>query len=330
MAFRRRGPQGDEMFLANAYRSLLGRPIDDVGRAGYLRELRAGRSPMEIAHEIVASDECERRTPVEKSPRRRFPERYRLALDRNATDVCWVFDAEAPEDFDWMEERILTEGYYESPGIWALDIDADKRVMADIVASFTPKRALEFGCSSGAVLRALVDHGIVADGLEISMMAYKEAPPEIQTHIFLGDLLDLDLPRDYDTVFGLDIFEHLNPNRLARYLDALRAVMIDGGTLFTVVPAFGNDPVFGQVFEMYLPEWDADRAAARPFRALHCDDAGYPMNGHLVWAHTDWWVAQFEQAGFRRQPGAEAEIQSAYADHFAAEPARKSCYVFAT
>jgi hypothetical protein len=131
-------------------------------------------------------------------------------------------------------------------------------------------------------------------------------------------------------VLGLDIFDHLNPNRLARYIEALRAVMVDGGTLFTVVPAFGDDTVFGEVFKMYLPEWDGDRAAGRPFRLLHCDDAGYPMNGHLIWAHTDWWVAQFARAGFVRRPDLETKIQSEFAGHFAVEPARKSCYVFAT
>src|SRR5690242_12228755 len=284
---RRRDTDDDELFLANAYRSLLGRPIDDVGRAGYLEQLRGGLSRMGLAESIGASDECMRRTPLEKSPRRRFPGRYRLALNYNSTNVLWVFDANQPSDFDWMEELILTEGYYESPGIWTLDIDDDKRVMADVVARFEPRRTLEFGCSSGAVLRALADLDVLADGLEISSMAYKEAPPEIQARVFLGDLLDLDVPCAYDFVFGLDIFEHLNPNRLARYLDALRATMVDGGTLFTVLPAFGNDAVFGEVFPMYLPEWNADEAAGRPFRALHCDDAGYPMNGHLIWAHTD-------------------------------------------
>ena len=114
---------------------------------------------------------------------------------------------------------------------------------------------------------ALADRGIAADGVEISSMAYKAAPPEIQARIFLGDLLDLDLPSDYDLVFGLDIFEHLNPNRLARYLDAVRAAFVDGGSLFTVVPAFGDDPVFGEVFPMYVADWDP---TARRGRSARC------------------------------------------------------------
>src|SRR6476659_10117244 len=218
MALRmRRGAKDDELFLANTYARLLGRPPADVGRESYLKQLRAGRTRMDIAQEIVASDECVRRHESEQSPRRRFPERYRLAFDTSGTTAHWLFDARTPDDFDWMEARILDDGYYESPGIWSLDIDADKRVMADLVARFAPARALEFGCSSGAVLRALADRGIDGDGVEISSMAYKAAAPEIQARIFLGDLLDLDLPPDYDMVFGLDIFEHLNPNRLARY-----------------------------------------------------------------------------------------------------------------
>ena len=71
-----------------------------------------------------------------------------------------------------------------------------------------------------------------------------------------------------------------------------------------------------------------DGRGHRTFRTLHTDDEGYPMNGHLIWATSGWWVEQFARAGFVRRPGVEAAIQERYRAHFEAEPARRSCYVF--
>jgi len=140
--------------------------------------------------------------------------------------------------------------------------------------------------------------------------------------------LELDLPRDYDLVFGLDLFEHLNPNRFAAYCAALRERLVPGGWFVANIPAFGDDEVFGEVFPLYFSDWTADVAADRPFRVLHCDDDGYPMNGHLIWAHTRWWVEQFAAVGLHRQPDVERGIQERFADHFRIAPARKSMYVF--
>jgi len=277
---------------------------------------------------IAMSPEYCERVRSSSSPRRRSPERYRLAVDTSGTSPFWAFDVRDPSDFDWLERTIIDDAYYEHGGVWNLDPDEDKRVMGELLASLGPRRALEIGCSSGTVLAVLAEHGVDGEGVEISRMAYDHAAPDVRKRIHLGDLLDLDLPSDYDLVYGLDIFEHLNPNRLARYLRALRARVRTGGWFFANIPAIGRDEVFGEVFPVYVEEWNDDIAAARPFRVLHCDDDGYPMNGHLVWAHTTWWVAEIESAGFVRRPDVEREIHERYADHFLVAPARASFYVF--
>jgi SAM-dependent methyltransferase len=201
--------------------------------------------------------------------------------------------------------------------------------MGELIATFRPERALELGCATGAVMQVLFDHGIHAEGLEISRSSYDRAFPEIRDQIHFGDLLTMTLPGDYDFIYGLDLFEHLNPNRLAQYLARLRAHARPGGWLFAVVPALGRDEVFGEVFPLYLPEWPADVDANRPFSALHCDDDGYPMHGHLIWAHTDWWVAQFAAAGFERRPDVERAVHTRYAHHLHdVAPARGSFYLF--
>jgi SAM-dependent methyltransferase len=233
-----------------------------------------------------------------------------------------------PSDFDWLESAIIDDGYYERVTVWSLEPDDDKRSMGELIASLEPRRALEIGCSSGAVMSVLARRGVHADGVEISRTAYDRAAPDARAHIHVGDLLDLELPSDYDLVFGLDVFEHLSHNRLARYCEALRARVQTGGLLFANIPAFGHDEVFGEVFPVYVAQWRDEIAANRPFRVLHCDDDGYPMNGHLIWAHANWWVEQFEAVGFARQQSVERELHERYADHFRVAPARRSFYVF--
>jgi hypothetical protein len=90
-------------------------------------------------------------------------------------------------------------------------------------------------------------------------------------------LLSLDLrgpaasadPRPgYDLIFGLDVFEHLNPNRLDAYIVRLAELVGTGGFLFCHIPAFGTDPVFGTVFPLYLDRWG--RTRTRAARSRHC------------------------------------------------------------
>lgn len=254
-------------------------------------------------------------------------------MDLADINECWAFQATEPADFDWLESVILEDGYYEHGGVWTLEPDHDKQVMGELLAAVAPapSRALEIGCSSGTVLSVLRGLGVDAEGIDISRLAYKKAARAIRSHIHLGDLLDAgaDLPSDFDLVYGLDIFEHLNPNRLDRYLSAARdRIGPAGGWLVANVPAYGDDEVFGHVFQVYLPEWFEDVEAGRPFRLLHCDEAGYPMHGHLIWAHTTWWVSKFAAAGFERRPDVERSLQERFAEHLAAEPARRSLYVF--
>jgi cyclopropane fatty-acyl-phospholipid synthase-like methyltransferase len=87
--------------------------------------------------------------------------------------------------------------------VWNLGIDVDKRVIAEIVASFAPARALELGCAAGAVLEVLEEHGVAAEGVEISVSAIAQATDSVRGHIHRGDLLSRDLQPVHDLVFGL-------------------------------------------------------------------------------------------------------------------------------
>ncbi len=241
-----------------------------------------------------------------------------------------VFEVRDMSDFDWMERVIVDNGYYETAHVWQLRVDRDKRVMAEIVASLSQGgRVLELGCASGAVLEGLALRGLDFSGVDISHMARRMASDAVRDHIYLGDILLMSSEPQYDTIFGLDIFEHLNPNRLDKYLSRLRALLVDGGLLFANIPGFGEDEVFGEIFPRYLREWDVDAATGRPFRYLHVDQEGYPIHGHLIWAESTWWVEQFAKVDLVRRPEIELALHRKYDGHLSVHsPARRCFYVF--
>jgi hypothetical protein len=325
--------QSDTAFVESAFREILGRPVDQDGLNHYTSLLRQGLGRTAVLLSLMRSEEFTSKLAPKASAIRSLradrPGQYRDAVDRTNGQTIVVFDARQEADFDWLERGILDNGYYELPGVWNFGIDTDKRVVAEMIASFGPKRTLELGCAAGAVMECLRDRDIAAEGIEISSMAIARAPEQVRSQIHQGDLLTLTLPQCYDTVFGLDVFEHLNPNRLASYIARLYAVTCPGGFFFCNVPAFGADPVFGTVFPLYVDGWQQEADAGRPFSALHVDENGYPVHGHLTWADARWWVRQFEAPGFRREMSIEQALHAKYDGYMTKRsPARRAFFVF--
>lgn len=324
----------DSEFVDSAFRDILGRDADQGGLEFYRGVLGQGVSRTAVLLDIMRSEEF-RRTLTSSAPSTlpnlvvQRPERYRRTTDRVNGSSMLVFDAGAAADFDWLEQAIIANGYYEEPGVWVLDVDFDKRLVAEMIAAFAPAAALELGCAAGAVLHCLDDIGIAGEGVEISSMAIAKAGDRVRPRIHHGDLLAIDLPRRYDLLFGLDIFEHLNPNKLDAYIARIAAVTTDDSFLFCNIPAFGADPVFGTVFPFYVDGWAEDAAAGRPLRSLHVDDRGYPIHGHLAWGDAAWWTRQFERAGFTREIEIERAFHRKYDGYMEKRsPARRAYFVF--
>ena len=325
--------QSDIAFIESAYLEILGRPADQDGLNHYRRVLREGVGRTAVLLSLMRSDEfmstLRRHTAPLPSLRAMRPDRYRTAIDRTNGMSIPVFTANTAADFDWLETAILEHHYYEQPGVWNLGVDVDKRVIAEIITSFAPQRALELGCAAGAVLECLLEHGIQAHGVEISSSAIEKASSRVRGYIHKGDLLTLDLAATYDTIFGLDVFEHLNPNRLDAYLTRLSRLGPQGAWFFCNIPAFGNDAGFGTVFPLYIAEWEQDRAAGRHFSTLHVDELGYPIHGHLTWADVPWWVRRFEAAGLERHIAIEQALHAKYDGYMQKRaPARRAFFVF--
>ncbi len=328
--------QSDTAFIESAFREILGRQADLDGLNHYKQVLREGLGRTAVLLNIMRSEEFTSKLRPQAthdsslpSLRAMRPEAYVDTINRSNGRAMSVYVARTAADFDWLERAIIEHGYYEKPGVWNLGIDSDKRVIAEIVASFQPRRAIELGCAAGAVLQCLDDLGVRAEGIEISAMAREKAPPNVRERIHHGDLLTLDLTPDYDLLFGLDIFEHLNPNKLEAYLARIAQTTTPDAKLFCNIPAFGHDAMFDTVFPLYVDGWDAEAAKGSVFSKLEVDSLGYPIHGHLTWADARWWTAQFEKAGFSRDLDLERQIHQKYDDYFEKRaPARKPFFVF--
>jgi len=322
----------DERFLDEVYSRLLGRGVDPIGRDHYLDYLRKGNSRLSLVLSIIQSEEYTNKLIRENTPvisiREERPAQYALVQDIHGRDTL-TFRARGPEDFDWLERKIIDNGYYEKPGVWSFLITEDKRLHAEIMSKFQPHRVLDLGCANGPVMKCLKDLGIESEGVDVSRLALAKAFPEVRDKIHLGDILAMDLPHRFDVILGLDIFEHLNPNKLPAYLAKLAGLLEDGGFLFGNIPAIGRDDVFGEIFEVYLREWEDDLRQGRLFSVVHTDEAGYPYNGHLIGAGSAWWTRQFEAAGLRREPRIERALHEQYDDALTRiHVARKAFFVF--
>ena len=226
--------------------------------------------------------------------------------------------------------RSSRNGYYEKPGVWVLEVDFDKRLVAEMLSAFAPARR------AGAGLRRRGRAGVPPgsgrrgrggrhqrDGARARVRARaRRASTRATSSRWI-------CPKKYDLLFGLDVFEHLNPNKLEAYLARLAAVTSDDAFLFCNIPAFGDDPVFGTVFPLYVDGWKDDAAAGKPFSRLHTDEQGYPIHGHLMWADAAWWSAQFERAGFTREVEIERAFHRKYDGYMEKRsPARRAFFVF--
>ena len=333
-------PQQDDTdeFIARIYRELLDREPDAEGQAYYLRRMRTGATRVDVVLEMA--DSAEFIDLVRAGRRLRTPGRPDLpdlttirpghyALMPTPTNRrVLAFEVKDPTDFDWLEEQLRRHRYYDMPGVWSLERDDDKRLMADMLASLGPRRSLELGCSVGAVIHGLVEHGVDAMGIDISPLSHTLAHPDVTARIVLGDIIDADVGDSYDLVYGLDIFEHLNPNHLDRYLARVRDVLEPDGLVVANMPAFGDDEVFGEVATYHLKAWQQPDTV-EPFRHLHVDDRGWPLHGHLIWATARWWADTFQAAGFRRRSDLERQLHLRFDEQIdAIAPARKALFVF--
>jgi 2-polyprenyl-3-methyl-5-hydroxy-6-metoxy-1,4-benzoquinol methylase len=325
----------DADFISACYQFFLKRPADPSGLKYYEKLLGKGEHRIVFIQHLMHSEEFRRlhsrdiNYPLPELLSLR-PENYQVRYTQDDNEEWRVFKVLSPADYDWLEKQILDHGYYDRLSVWSFEMDEDKKNTAEIALCFAPRNCLEIGCSTGGVLKILRDEGVAAEGVEISHMALAKALPEVRRSIHFGDLLDLALEPKYDLLLGMDVFEHLNPNRLGAYTKECRRLLgQDGGYLLANIPAYGRDEVFGTIHPYKLADWEQEARDPGLFSVVHADAEGWPINGHLIWADTHWWQGQFKAAGLLREMDIEHALHARYDDFFRSNsPARLSFYVF--
>ena len=229
-------------------------------------------------------------------------------------------------DFNQLLINIETSGYYGRAyfenhlGYREDELRLDALLIASLALALKPGRVLELGCGRGDILFALQTAGVSSvRGLDISQAALDQARPEVrdrlaQTDLLLGCRELADQGNKYDLILALDIWEHLAPDMLSRYIDAAAGLLAEGGLIFTVLPAVGPDPVFGELFPLEFEENRADLDAGRMFRHLLAEESEPPLpaQGHLIMAPWNWWQAAFADRGLIRDREIEISLHDYY------------------
>jgi len=329
-------PRRREVLSAEALAAALHRAIFDREPEGGAWSRAVGLHPSSQAVEGVIRTmigSAEFRTRMLKSlvPQVDLPDLTLLMPDRYVLEQVpggplRVYIAGSDEGIADMARLIETHRYYDRFGAATPVIDLDKEITAAIVSGLGARSCFELGCFTGTVLSLLADRGLRVLGAEASHLAFVFACANIRASMLYGDLLSLPIQERFDVVLCMDVLEHLSPLRLDAYLEKLLSLLDDDGYLYVNSPMFGGDATFGTVEAPYLAEWQSVSDASY-WRHWPCDERGWPLHGHLIWASPGWWTRKFASHGLTRDPVIENAIHLQLGGFFDYAIGRRSLFV---
>jgi SAM-dependent methyltransferase len=329
--FRRGRKFSPERVATALYRGILDREPDSGGLRDNVELLRSGHAPERVVRGFITSPEFRSRilqgfVPVTPLPdlRASIPSGYETQSVAGA--LMPVYVARTDADIALMASLIDRHRFYDRFGVWSPVIDHDKEITATVVRGLGARSCFELGCFTGSVISLLADAGVSVLGAEVSHLAFALAQPNIRDAMIFGDLLTLDIDQRFDVVLCMDVLEHISPLKLDHYIEKLLSLMDRDGFIYLNAPMWGNDHVFGVFEEPYLEEWltVGDRSY---WRHWPCDDKGWPIHGHLVWASANWWEQKFREHGLVRDTAIEQAVHHDLAPFFEQARGRRCLFV---
>ena len=329
--FRRRTEWTSKEVATALYRGILERDPDSTGLQDHIEFLHSGMLLEQMVRAFVASKEFRSRileglVPVTPLPdiRAAMPDMYQSQPVDGSPMTVYV--ACADEDITRMQRLIEKHGYYDRFGVWTPLIDGDKVITAAIVRGLGARSCFELGCFTGPVLSLLAEAGISVLGSEVSHTAFALAYPNVRDCMLFGDLLTLKIERRFDVILCMDALEHISPLLLDTYVERIVSLVDQDGYVYFNSPMWGQDRIFGVFEERYLEEWRSVGDASY-WRHWPCDDKGWPLHGHLVWASPTWWERKFRSYGLVRDTVIERAIHRDLATFFEQAIGRRCLFV---
>jgi SAM-dependent methyltransferase len=292
------------------YQGILERPADEAGLNGFVHALRAGVPLSQLLHDMIGSPEFLSRHPIVVG-RPDLPDLTVLYPQKyvRKSQHYTVFKASSDEDFNLLESLIVRHRFYDNFDVYSPRIDIDKQITAAVIESLGAKSCLDLGCFTGAVISLLESRGLSVCGVDISHMAFVLAYNNIRSSMRYGDLLDQSFETTFDCVCAMDVLEHINPGKVERYVARIAELISPTGFGYINGPMFGQDDVFGKIYEPHLPEWEAESPDGF-WHHLECDHKGWPVHGHLIFAGPRWWENLLLKYGLVRERQIETCIHS--------------------
>jgi SAM-dependent methyltransferase len=166
-----------------------------------------------------------------------------------------------PDDLDAIASRTLEHYNRHADSFWegtrGHDVSQNIDALLQHIEGKPPFTILDFGCGPGRDLRAFVERGHIAIGLEGSERFADMARAYSGCEVWRQDFLKLDLPAGrFDGIFANAALFHLPGQELPRALQSLHATLKPGGVLFSSNPRGHNEEGWNQ--GRYGAYWDLD------------------------------------------------------------------------